>query len=81
MFVRIIRHVSKTTEFVVAGAHESLHECRRIRIRPVNAYRFEMTLEGSSDTITVEIDKRENIEVYAMNESGRTIDTIFKNTN
>ena len=71
MFIRII-HTKK------ARGHESLYECLRYRTQPTD-HGFIVTMEGVADTVSVDIDKRQTVEVYVMNNDGHTIDTLFQN--
>lgn len=71
MFIRILRETDE-------GQHESLHECYHVNIHPGDQpYFFFLVLEGVGPTLSIQIDKREKIAVYAMNDRGKTIDTIF----
>lgn len=71
MFIRILRDTDE-------GQHDSLHECQRVNIHPGDQdYCFFLVLEGTGPVFNIQIDKREKITVYAMNDCGKTIDTIF----
>ena len=64
------------------GAHSSLYECDRIHIGPVVDGKFSIGVEKDSgrSNVEVEIDKAvsEAVGVYCMNNSGQTVDTIFR---
>jgi len=74
MFVRI----------VTDGAHDSVYECNRVQIHPVEGRPSEFTItmerDGAHDAVSTTIDKTtpKAIGVYLMNDRGRTIDTVFR---
>jgi hypothetical protein len=75
MFVKIVR-----------GNRESLYECSSYRLEPkgkesirtVQGSPFTIHMEGGCGlSVTIYKDGSEAIAVYAMSDSGRTVDTIF----
>lgn len=79
MFVRIIR-----------GDHESLYECMRMYIHPLNvdgdklpqgavpsaSSKFDIVMESPGEgSVTAQIDREEKVEVFIMNNAGQTIDS------
>ena len=74
MFVRI----------VTDGVHDSVYQCDRVQIHPVEGKPSEFTItmerDGTHTAVSATIDKStpKAVGAYLMNDRGQTIDTIFR---
>lgn len=62
---------------IIQGKKSSLYECKRFHITPKGNDLFFIDLEPCGITIAIDKSSEEKIGVYAMNNDGRTIETIF----
>ena len=65
---------------ITREGHESLYECDRYHTHALNEHEFMIDLEKDHGLpVSIQIDKRERIGVYCMNNEGKTINRLFSN--
>ena len=79
MFVRIVRNGKKMFKDQ-SLQEDSVYECARVFLKPIEDSAHAVgsvlvTIEKPNDSVSIEVVKDGNTEVYLMNNDGRTIDS------